>query len=69
MQNREAAQISAPFRRYSSKVNRADFSARRGFRRYSSKVTITPDKKLPKLNLAGPDGIPQIGGKGDNKSI
>nr|DAP59966.1 MAG TPA: hypothetical protein [Caudoviricetes sp.] len=24
----------------------------------------TPDKKLPKLNLAGPDGIPQIGEKG-----
>ena len=37
------------------KVNRADFSARRGFRRYSSKVAITPDKKLPKLNLASPD--------------
>lgn len=48
----KAAQISAPFRRHSSKVNKADFSAR-----------------LPKLNLAGPDGIPQIGGKVDNKSI
>lgn len=55
MQNREAPKFEQKFRR--------------GFRRYSSKVTITPDKKLPKLNLAGPDGIPQIGGKGDNKSI